>query len=182
MLSERSSRADVESHAGKANAAPVLLLLEEFPVLKYMEKLETAAGQLAGSGVRLWVIVQNLGQLQRHYEQGWETFVANAGVVTCFGNSDATTLEYISKKLGRTGLKVLEPTGATPSGVAGGARSQEEKLHFEALLAPHEIEGRFARETGRVLVLAAGRVPLVLQTRGLFRARRAESSVQGIVR
>lgn len=107
--------------------------------------------------------MQNLGQLQRHYEQGWETFVANAGVMICFGNSDATTLEYISKKLGRTGLKVWQPTGATPSGVAGGALSQQEQLHFESLLAPHEIEGRFARDTGRVLVLAAGRAPLVLQ-------------------
>ncbi|HEY7244916.1 MAG TPA: type IV secretory system conjugative DNA transfer family protein [Xanthobacteraceae bacterium] len=44
------------------NKPPVLLLLEEFPVLKHMEKLEAAAGQLAGSGVKLWVIVQNLGQ------------------------------------------------------------------------------------------------------------------------
>lgn len=50
-------------------------------VLKYMEKLEIAAGQLAGSGVKLWVIVQNFGQLQRHYDKSWETFIANAGAV-----------------------------------------------------------------------------------------------------
>ncbi len=62
-----------------------------------MEKLEAAAGQLAGSGVRLWVIVQNLGQLERHYKEGWETFIANA---------DLETLQYLrgdaaQPKLGR---------------------------------------------------------------------------------
>ena len=82
---------------------PVLLLLEEFPVLKHMEKLEAAAGQLAGSGVKLWVIVQNLGQLKRHYKDGWETFIANAGVITAFGNADLETLDYVSKKLGKVG-------------------------------------------------------------------------------
>jgi type IV secretion system protein VirD4 len=39
--------------ADRSGAVPVLLLLEEFPVLKHMEKLETAAGLLAGAGVRL---------------------------------------------------------------------------------------------------------------------------------
>lgn len=81
---------------------PILFLLEEFPVLGHMKIVETAAGFAAGYGVRLWLIVQDLTQLKRHYREGWETFIGNAGVLQAFGNSDVTTLEYISKKLGET--------------------------------------------------------------------------------
>ena len=65
-----------------------------------MASIETAAGFSAGFGVKLWVIIQDLSQLKRHYKEGWETFLGNAGVVQAFANSDQTTLEYLSKRLG----------------------------------------------------------------------------------
>lgn len=83
-----------------ATGHPILFLLEEFPVLRHMEIIETAAGYAAGFGVQLWVITQDLPQLKRHYKDGWETFIGNAGVIQAFANSDATTLEYLSKRLG----------------------------------------------------------------------------------
>jgi type IV secretion system protein VirD4 len=101
---------------------PVLLLLEEFPVLKHMEKLEAAAGQLAGSGVKLWVIVQNLGQLKRHYKDGWETFIANAGVMMAFANADLETLGYLRGKLGNVPMLLTKSSGASSSALLSGAR------------------------------------------------------------
>ena len=145
------------------NKPPVLLLLEEFPVLKHMEKLEAAAGQLAGSGVKLWVIVQNLGQLKRHYEKGWETFIANAGVITAFGNADIETLEYVSKKLGKAAMRVERGSGASSSALLGGARLTQEDLKEWPLLDTDESEQQLARERLRVLVLAAGRPPVLLR-------------------
>jgi type IV secretion system protein VirD4 len=142
---------------------PVLLLLEEFPVLKHMEKLEAAAGQLAGSGVKLWVIVQNLGQLKRHYKDGWETFIANAGVITAFGNADLETLDYISKKLGKVAMRVPRDTGASSSALLGGARQTQEDPREWPLLDTDEAEQQLARERLRLLVLAAGRPPLLLR-------------------
>ncbi len=41
----------------------MLFVLDEFPVLGYMKSIETAAGLMAGFGVKLWTIVQNVGQL-----------------------------------------------------------------------------------------------------------------------
>jgi type IV secretion system protein VirD4 len=146
----------------------VLLLLEEFPVLKHMEKLEAAAGQLAGSGVKLWVIVQNLGQLKRHYKDGWETFIANAGVITAFGNTDLETLEYISKKLGKVAMRVERGSGASSSALLGGARLTQEDLREWALLDTDEAEQQFAREKRRMLVLAAGRPPFLLRRTAYF--------------
>lgn len=151
------------SDAADKKKPPVLLLLEEFPVLKHMEKLEAAAGQLAGSGVKLWVIVQNLGQLKRHYQDGWETFIANAGIITAFGNADLETLNYVSQKLGKVAMRVPRSSGASSSAALGGARLEQEELKEWPLLDTDEASQELAREKGRVLVLAAGRAPVMLR-------------------
>ncbi len=151
-----------------AASVPVLLLLEEFPVLGTMEKLEAAAGQLAGSGVKLWVIIQNLGQLKRHYKQGWETFIANSGVLTAFGNADLETLEYLAKKMGKVAMNVVRRSGASPSQLLDGAAPQSEELRDAALLEVDELSHNLAREKKRVLVLAAGQPPLVLERAQYF--------------
>lgn len=85
---------------------PVLLCLDEFPILGYMKQIEDAAGQIAGFGVKLWPILQDLGQLKSLYRDRWETFMGNAGVIQFFGNNDLTTLEYIQKRLGKTALEI----------------------------------------------------------------------------
>ena len=79
---------------------PVLFCLDEFAALGHMESIEKAAGQIAGFGVKLWPVIQDLTQLQRDYKEAWETFMGNAGLLTFFGNTDLTTLDHISKRLG----------------------------------------------------------------------------------
>jgi len=81
---------------------PVLFVLDEFPALGHMQAIETAAGLMAGFGVKLWVILQNFGQLKQHYDKSWETFIANCGVITAFGVSDSESLKVLSDMLGRT--------------------------------------------------------------------------------
>ncbi|MGD1923365.1 MAG: type IV secretory system conjugative DNA transfer family protein [Paracoccaceae bacterium] len=83
-----------------ATGHPVLAMLEEFPVLGHMPLIEQAAGYAAGFGLKLMIVIQDLTQLQRHYREGWETFIGNAGCIQAFANNDLTTLEYLSKKLG----------------------------------------------------------------------------------
>lgn len=79
---------------------PVLAILEEFHVLGHMQQLETAAALVAGFGMKLLIVLQDLTQLKRHYKDGWETFLGNAGMMIFFGNNDLTTLEYINKRCG----------------------------------------------------------------------------------
>ncbi|XWN31395.1 MAG: type IV secretory system conjugative DNA transfer family protein [Devosia sp.] len=85
-----------------ATGHPVLFLLEEFASLQTMEIIEHAAGYAAGFGIKLWVIIQDINQLKRYYKDGWETFLGNAGVIQAFANSDNSSLEFLSKKLGET--------------------------------------------------------------------------------
>jgi len=141
----------------------VLLLLEEFPVLKHMEKLEAAAGQLAGSAVRLWVVVQNLGQIKRHYDKGWETFIANSGVITAFANNDLETLGYLRGKLGDVPMLLTRVSGASSSALLGGARPMQDDLREAALMETDELARGFERGKRRMLVLAAGQQPLIVE-------------------
>jgi len=77
-----------------------LFILDEFASLGYLEAIERAAGYIAGFGVKLWSVLQDLNQLKDLYNKRWETFIGNAGVVTAFANTDTATLEYLLKRLG----------------------------------------------------------------------------------
>jgi type IV secretion system protein VirD4 len=159
------------------NQHPVLFCLDEFAVLDHMESIEKAAGQIAGFGVKLWPVVQDLTQLQRDYKEAWETFMGNAGLMTFFGNSDLTTLEHISKRLGeteviRTVVNVTESwqrstgqsdpemfssllgqgSGSTTTGEnAGGNQAATQHLMKASLMNPDEIALAFNRAEGRIL-------------------------------
>lgn len=101
-----------------ASGHPVLFILDEFASLGHMEMLEKAAGLMAGYGVKLWPIVQDLTQIKKHYRESWETFLANAGAVTFFANSDLTTLEWLSKRMGETEV-IRENKGSSTSETKG---------------------------------------------------------------
>ena len=74
-----------------APVAPVLVCLDEFPVLGHMRQLEDAAGQIASFGVKLWAVLQDWGQGKALYKERWETFAGNAGILQFFGNNDLET-------------------------------------------------------------------------------------------
>ena len=78
---------------------PILFMMEEFATLGHMEIMERAAAYFPGFGVKLWAVLQDMTQLRRYYESGWETFLGNAGLVQCFANGDQTTLEFITRRL-----------------------------------------------------------------------------------
>ena len=83
-------------------------------------------------------------------------------MLTFFGNTDLTTLRYVSQKLGQIGMNVEHAARNSAPQLAGGANPIQEQLQQSPLLLPHEVEQRLARETERMLVMAAGRKPLIL--------------------
>lgn len=143
--------------------APVLFVLDEFPVLGHVQSIETAAGLMAGFGVKLWVIVQNVGQLKHHYDKSWETFVANSGALTAFGVVDQESLHVLSSKLGRMRMTEQLSTGAAGNALLSGAAAFRDEHHDLPLLAEHEISLFFNRTGKRLLVLGAGCPPAVVE-------------------
>ena len=156
---------------------PVLCVLDEFAVLGHMKQIEDAAGQIAGFGVKLWVILQDLGQLQALYEDRWETFLGNSGILQFFGNNDLTTLKWISERLGQCMVEGQSRLAAHIHTAADGAGVDSRAALYD-LLTPDEVARFFGRDDPRLrqLVIWAGRKSpfLVLQRayydkHGLFR-------------
>lgn len=101
----------------------VLFILDEFASLGHMDMLEKAAGLMAGYGVKLWTITQDLTQIKHNYKESWETFVANAGVSVFFANYDLTTLDWLSRRMGETEI-IRETSGRSNSKSFGGSSTK----------------------------------------------------------
>lgn len=143
--------------------APVLFCLDEFPVLGYMPQLEAAAGQLAGFGVRLWPIVQDLSQLKALYDERWETFIGNAAVVQFFGNSDLTTLRYMSELASKVAISVRSRRNVTAQARQAGDTGVSSSIQSFDLLPVHEARTFFDRddEHSRQFLMYQGLAPIV---------------------
>jgi type IV secretion system protein VirD4 len=139
---------------------PVLFALDEFAALGHMKQIETAAGQIAGFGVRLWPVLQDLGQLKALYKDRWETFLGNAGVLQFFGNNDLTTLEWISRRLGKTSIQTLRKSDVPVKQRNAGHTGDSTGIEVHDLLTVDEAARLFGRDDPKLrqLVIWAGRV------------------------
>lgn len=121
--------------SGELRGEQCLFLLDEFYSLGMIDEIAKAAGLMRGYGLQLWPILQDLGQLISLYgREGSETFFANADLHQFFGNTDNTTLEYISNRMGTKSLNSIPlpptPPASAPSqfgqnvtGLAGGSKT-----------------------------------------------------------
>ncbi len=145
-------------------ALPVWLVLEEFAALGQMKSIEMAAGFMAGMGCRLWVILQDLTQLQTHYKESWETFLGNAGIIQAWANVDVTTTEYLSKLIGQTTILEKRYDQVSSHGQSYGDLGERSQFRTVPLLDPVELTYHFAREKRRQLILSPSRPPLFIES------------------
>ncbi len=150
----------IKTPKNDGNIPPVLFVLEEFAALGYMRPIERAAGYMAGFGVKLWCILQDLQQLKTHYRNSWQTFLGNAGMLQVFGLNDGTTEEFISQRLGTTQYEDEEPIHH---------RSFESRSlinppvkRIGRLLEAHEVRLLFSRETGQQIIIFPQFQPIAL--------------------
>jgi type IV secretion system protein VirD4 len=123
----------------------VLFILEEMATLGHMREIDQAAGLMAGYGVKLISVLQDLTQLQRNYRESWETFLGNAGTLIFFGNTDLTTLEHISKRLGR--VQIVQSTTTTAETAASGTSNMPELAQLAAQGTGFEVLFRSFADT-----------------------------------
>ena len=88
------------------------------PSLGRLTMVEQAYGLMAGFGMQLWGIVQDLSQLERIYDKGWETFIGNSGVIQYFGSRDQKTTEYFSKLCGVTTVEKVSFGSSIAKGIS----------------------------------------------------------------
>jgi len=99
-----------EKENGQIKGNDCLFLLDEFFALGYIAEIAESAGLMAGYGLKLWPILQDLEQLQKLYgKDGAATFFGSADLHQFFGNMDQPTLRFISEKMGNYTDKDLPP-------------------------------------------------------------------------
>ena len=133
---------------------PTLFLLDEFAALGRLEAVERAMGLMAGYGLQLWPILQDLSQLRALYGPRANTFVANAGVLQTFGVNDYETAKALSQLMGQATTAY-----ATTSHRPGDPASTTHQLTGRDLLTPDEIMQmsphlQLLRLQGRPMILA----------------------------
>jgi type IV secretion system protein VirD4 len=131
-------------------AKPILFLLDEMPALGRLSMLEQAFGLMAGFGMQLWGIVQDVSQLKRIYGDGWETFIGNSGVVQYFGSRDRMTAEYFSALCGTTTVWNLS-TAVSQAFNKGGSQTLTASAAQRKLAFPDELM-RLASDKQLVLI------------------------------
>ncbi|MEH3118807.1 MAG: type IV secretory system conjugative DNA transfer family protein [Methylorubrum populi] len=67
--------------------ASIIFLMEEFPVLGYLETMEHAAAFMPSYGIKLHLVAQSIIQLQTNYPRTWQSFFNGAGVAQFFANA-----------------------------------------------------------------------------------------------
>lgn len=165
--------------------AQTLFMLDEFPLLGHFQIIEDSAGFMAGYGIKLVPIIQNLTQLIENYPKNWEAFFANSAATVAFGMSTPTDIKHVSEMLGRVmvweesygiseGLSQqdqLFATGGAQSGSSSNLAQRERPVRF-----PNEVSHQSAPETMRAFVMPASGKPFMIcrqnydaiKTQGLF--------------
>ncbi|HME84775.1 MAG TPA: type IV secretory system conjugative DNA transfer family protein [Roseiarcus sp.] len=123
-----------------------LLLIDEMPALGHLAPLEDAFGLVRGYKVQIAGICQDLAQLKALYNERWESFLANAGVVQGFTPNDLTTADWMSRRAGQATM--LAPS-SSESVSPKGERSETTGWSQigRPLYLPQELMG-FAEGTG----------------------------------
>jgi type IV secretion system protein VirD4 len=115
-------------------STPTLFLLDEFAALGRLEAVERAMGLMAGYGLQLWPILQDMSQLRDIYGDRANTFIANAGVQQVFGVNDFETAKWLSQMIGQETSRFQ-----TDSFKPGDGPSFSNHLTGRDLLTPDEI-------------------------------------------
>ena len=142
---------------------PVLLLLDEFAALGRLQPVERAMGLMAGYGLQLWPILQDIHQLRSLYGTSAGTFLSNAGVLQAFGVNDYDTADMLSKTMGRETI-TYETGGQSQKDVMlnDPERSLSKTQHLAArnLMDANEIM-KLAPDT--LLLMRVGENPLLVR-------------------
>ena len=149
----------------------LLLMLDEFPQMNRLDVIEKALAQMAGYGLKAYIITQSYTQLTDVYGKD-ETVSANCGIHICFAPNDLNTAEIISRRTGKTTTITGSSniSGKRWTGLFGKNQENISYTHAERpLLLPDEVMSLTPAKKnsagqiispGRVLVFVAGVRPI----------------------
>ena len=155
---------DLHEHKGQQS----LFMLDEFAALGHFQLIEEAAAYMAGYGIKLAPVIQNIGQVKKLYEKNWETFLGNAGAIIAWGLNDLETEQYVSDRMGPVigwERSYGESQTVQPEALTGGPRNLSSNLsqRERAIRWPSEVHAQGARATMRAFIITADGAPFIAE-------------------
>lgn len=139
---------------GRTKARPLLMLMDEFPLLGRVSFFEKSLRLLSGYGVKVMFVAQSLNDIVETYGPH-NTLLDNCAVYTAFSALDPLTQEKVSRLTGA----VLETRSSRsgPAGLGAGLASVSRSEVERPLLEPGEVR---ALPEDVQIVFATGARPL----------------------
>lgn len=137
---------EIVQRTTRAPDVPIVAMLDEFGNLGRIDAVRRAVTLAAGYGIRYWLIVQDLSQVENLYGKGWGTLFANADTKQLSGTNDLRTAKELSELTGDATVysdsgnsgKTLDSAGWVGKGLSVGESYSEKG---RKLLLPDEVLG-----------------------------------------
>ncbi len=114
----------------------VRFMLDEFANIGTIPDFEKKLATMRKYEISCTIILQNLAQLKTMYKDAWESITGNCDSFLFLGGQEQTTLEYVSKKLGK---KTILTRGTSNSKGGHGSHSENYNNKGRDLMSPDEI-------------------------------------------
>ena len=121
----------------------VRFLLDEFANIGQIPNFETYIATMRGREISVNVVLQNVAQLKGIYKDNWETITGNCDTLLFLGGKEQSTLEYISKMIGKT---TIDHKGMSESKGQNASYSLQHQIIARDLITPDEVGRMDGRE------------------------------------
>ena len=133
--------------------------LDEFANVGKIPNFNETLAVVRSHNIRICIVLQGLSQLKALYEKTWESIMGNCSIFTFLGTNDLDSREYVSKRLGKTTVRVDSRSYNRGSSSGGGGGSDSESYVQRELLMPDEIlqaikpKGKTKRYGGSCIII-----------------------------
>ena len=141
---------------------PVNVFLDEFANIGVIPHFETTISLARGRGVRLWLGIQSLSQLEARYgKPAAQTILTNCSTKMALSGLDVETAQYFSRSLGeKTQVSPRRTWQKKRWSLFATGMSDTMQEHSRWLMTPDEVR-RIG--TGELLILTGNRRPLRIE-------------------
>lgn len=121
--------------------------IDEFKNIGKIPHLEDTLSVVRSHNIRICIVLQGISQLKAMYEKIWEGVIGQCSIFTFLGTNDQDSNEYVSKRLGKTTVRV-DSRSYNRGGTHGGGTDSEQYIQRDLLL-PAEISKAISAKRAR---------------------------------
>lgn len=116
----------------------VRCLLDEFANIGTIPDFDKLLATMRSMEISANIIIQNLAQLKKMYDKSWEIVTGNCDSLLFLGGQEASTLEAISKSLGKETIDVVSQNRTR--GAKNNSSSENNSIMGRELMTPDELK------------------------------------------